>query len=45
MARHLSAAAFERELKAMTRLYNAGFLTAKQHKKRYDELLKRLKHG
>ena len=33
---------FERELKALNRNYQAGYINAKQHKARYDALLKRL---
>jgi hypothetical protein len=40
--RAISAERAERELNALNRLYNAGMLTARQHKSRYDALLAKI---
>jgi hypothetical protein len=39
----LTAERFEREVRAITRLFNAGVLTATQHKAKYDILVKRVR--
>jgi len=41
--RPISAEHFEREVSALTRLHAAGVLTAKQHKAKYDVLVRRIR--
>lgn len=39
----ITAERFEREVAAITRLFNMGILTADEHKRKYDLLVKRVK--
>jgi len=39
----ITAERFEREVRALTRLFNAGIINAKQHKAKYDALVRRLR--
>jgi hypothetical protein len=41
----LTATQFEKELATLERLYNRTIITAREHKKLYDELVKRFKEG